>query len=71
MPAMLSPSARGDEVAVAVPRLIMSSNIDDAGVALPGGHWHNVLTAQDIDGGPIPFETVRGDFPVAVLERIT
>jgi (1->4)-alpha-D-glucan 1-alpha-D-glucosylmutase len=62
---------RGDEVAVAVPRLTLGSHIDEARVALPAGHWHNVLTGQDIEGGPTPFNTVRGDFPVAVLERAT
>jgi (1->4)-alpha-D-glucan 1-alpha-D-glucosylmutase len=61
---------RGDEVAVAVPRLVMKSTFGDARVALPPGHWHNVLTGADHGGGSLPFTEVRDDFPVAVLERL-
>ncbi len=60
---------RGDEVAVAVPRLVMKSTFDDARVALPPGRWHNVLTGADHDGGSLPFTDLRADFPVAVVER--
>jgi (1->4)-alpha-D-glucan 1-alpha-D-glucosylmutase len=62
--------ARGDEVAVAVPRMPLSSTFDDAQVRLPDGRWRNILTATDHDGGEIPFNDLRGAFPVAVIERV-
>jgi (1->4)-alpha-D-glucan 1-alpha-D-glucosylmutase len=59
---------RGDEVAVAVPRLPASTAFDYVTVRLPGGRWHNVLTSSD-HAGEVPFTELRGNFPVAVLER--
>jgi (1->4)-alpha-D-glucan 1-alpha-D-glucosylmutase len=61
---------RGDDIVLAVPRLVTSTTFTDVRVALPEGHWHNVLTAADHDGGgTIPFDTLRGAFPLALLER--
>jgi (1->4)-alpha-D-glucan 1-alpha-D-glucosylmutase len=61
--------ARGDEIAVAISRLPATTAFEDVNVSLADGRWHNVLTGNDHDAGAIPFTALRGDFPVAVLER--
>jgi (1->4)-alpha-D-glucan 1-alpha-D-glucosylmutase len=54
--------------AVVVPRFPAAGLADDAIVHLPAGRWHNPLTGAEVDGGAVTFATVRGTFPLAVLE---
>ena len=71
--------ARGDDVVVAVPRLVTSlvkpgvfplgevwRAADLSGCA---GRWRNTFTGDTIEGETLPLRQVFGRFPVAVLER--
>jgi (1->4)-alpha-D-glucan 1-alpha-D-glucosylmutase len=61
---------RGGDVLVAVPRLTFAGLDDTATVDVPAGRWRSVLVDTELDGGaPTPFATLRGTFPIAVLER--
>jgi (1->4)-alpha-D-glucan 1-alpha-D-glucosylmutase len=70
--------ARGDDVIVAVPRLVtalVKPGVFPLGdvwgdAALPrGGTWKNVFTGATIEGDKLPLAKVFEQFPVAVLER--
>jgi (1->4)-alpha-D-glucan 1-alpha-D-glucosylmutase len=70
--------ARGDDVIVAVPRLLtalVKPGVFPLGdvwgdAALPrGGTWKNVFTGATIEGDKLPLAKVFEQFPVAVLER--
>ena len=68
--------ARGEQLAVVVPRLL--ARLGDPSspgtwpgttVTLPGGDWTDVLTGARVPGGAVPVGTVLQRFPVSVLGR--
>lgn len=61
---------RGGEVAVLVPRLVLSRAPDwaEANVSLPPGGWENVFT-RETTSGTAALGTILRDFPVALLAR--
>ena len=70
--------ARGDDVIVAVPRLVTSlvrpgvfplGDVWGAATIRGGGAWKNVFTGATIEGDTLPLAQVFEQFPVAVLER--
>jgi (1->4)-alpha-D-glucan 1-alpha-D-glucosylmutase len=70
--------ARGDDVIVAVPRLLTSlvkpgvfplGDAWGAAALRGGGAWKNVFTGATIEGDTLPLAKVFEQFPVAVLER--
>jgi (1->4)-alpha-D-glucan 1-alpha-D-glucosylmutase len=70
--------ARGDDVIVAVPRLLTSlvkpgvfplGDVWGAASLHAGGKWKNVFTGATIEGDTLPLAKVFEQFPVAVLER--
>ena len=64
---------RGGRVLTVVPRfplqLAARGGFGNTVIEVPAGNWTNVLTGATVSGGAVPVETVRGDVPVAVLER--
>ncbi|OOG22429.1 malto-oligosyltrehalose synthase [Thioalkalivibrio denitrificans] len=62
---------RGEGVAVLAPRLVHTLGGDwgDTVLHLPPGHWHNVLTAEPVDGGDVSVAHLLAPFPVALLVR--
>jgi (1->4)-alpha-D-glucan 1-alpha-D-glucosylmutase len=66
--------ARGGDVAVVVPRLVLGlADRPDAWaattVAIPPGGWVDLLTGAAVDGGAVPVADALARFPVALLER--
>jgi (1->4)-alpha-D-glucan 1-alpha-D-glucosylmutase len=63
--------ARGGEVAVVVPRLVLSlgDSWGDTTVDLPAGRWCDRLTGIAQDGGRRPIADLLARFPVALLAR--
>ena len=63
--------ARGDAVAVIVPRLVLglAGEWRDTTVALPDGAWCDRLTGTPLAGGTRRLADVLARFPVALLER--
>jgi (1->4)-alpha-D-glucan 1-alpha-D-glucosylmutase len=66
--------ARGGEVAVVVPRLVLGladrpGGWDGTTIALPPGRWVDVVTGVAADGGPTEVAALLAGFPVALLER--
>ena len=67
---------RGDDVIVAVPRLVthVSDQLPigevwkDASIAA-GGKWTNIFTGDPLEGDSLPLSQVFAKFPVAALER--
>ena len=59
---------RGEDVAVAVPRLAAAGLPDEVTVSLPPGGWTNVLTGGRF-ADDARFGDLRGALPVALLER--
>jgi (1->4)-alpha-D-glucan 1-alpha-D-glucosylmutase len=63
------------EVAVVVPRLVLglgtrAGGWDGTTLALPAGHWADLLTGATHDGSrPVPVADLLAGFPVALLER--
>lgn len=67
--------ARGGAAVTVVPRLVIGLGRDleweDTTVALPAGHWHNVMSGHDVKGdqaGQARVAEILGGFPVALLE---
>lgn len=69
--------SRGDhnEVLVIASRLTRAldhaDDFSDNTVVLPDGHWFDVLTSQEYDGGPVELSTLLQRFPCAVLEEVS
>jgi maltooligosyltrehalose synthase len=70
--------ARGDDVMVAVPRLLTSlvkpgvfplGDVWSAAALRGGGRWKNVFTGAVLEGDTLPLSRIFEQFPVAVLER--
>jgi (1->4)-alpha-D-glucan 1-alpha-D-glucosylmutase len=73
--------ARGEELIVAVPRLVtqlvpagtcpIGDVWGDRRIALPsGGTWRNVFTEESLEGDSLRLADVFATFPVAILERV-
>jgi (1->4)-alpha-D-glucan 1-alpha-D-glucosylmutase len=61
---------RGDDVIVAVPRLVAHlGEWKDEAIDV-SGKWKNIFTGEEIEGDRLPLAQVFAKFPVAVLERI-
>lgn len=62
---------RGPNIAVAVPRLVMSLNGEwgKTGFELPSGKWRNELSGEVMEGGNIHCGDLFAQFPVALLVR--
>ncbi|HXE07927.1 MAG TPA: malto-oligosyltrehalose synthase [Acidobacteriaceae bacterium] len=62
---------RGTDVATIVPRLVKSlgGSWEQTAVELPRGHWANLLTGAQVQGGRIEIDEALRDFPVALLAR--
>ena len=61
---------RGDDVIVAVPRLLMSGGSwDGTYLDVPEGRWTSSLTGETMDGGRIEAAALLSRFPVALLTR--
>jgi (1->4)-alpha-D-glucan 1-alpha-D-glucosylmutase len=62
---------RGQDVIVAVPRLLLRLGDDWEGtrLTLPEGSWRNALTGESHGGGPLAAEQLFARFPVALLTR--
>jgi (1->4)-alpha-D-glucan 1-alpha-D-glucosylmutase len=60
---------RGEAILTVVPRLILglNGNWGDTSLVLPKGRWHNRLTHEELDGGPILMADLFRRFPVALL----
>jgi (1->4)-alpha-D-glucan 1-alpha-D-glucosylmutase len=56
---------RGESVITVVPRLARYD--ETAIVTLPQGRWHNVLTADSLEGGETQLATLLARFPVCLL----
>ncbi len=63
--------ARGDGLAVVVPRLVAGLDDDwgDTTVALPGGTWTSVLDGSTTASGDVGMADLLARFPLAVLAR--
>ncbi|HEV7507288.1 MAG TPA: malto-oligosyltrehalose synthase [Thermoanaerobaculia bacterium] len=63
--------ARGGDVAVVVPRLVVRLGGDWKGttVELPPGRWQNELTGEDVEGGNRRVAELLTRFPVALMTR--
>ena len=61
--------ARGQDVVVATPRLVMGlgSGWGDTDLELPSGEWRDLMTGDAWAGGPVPVASLLGRFPVALL----
>jgi (1->4)-alpha-D-glucan 1-alpha-D-glucosylmutase len=53
-----------------VPRwnLKLGGNWSGTSIHLPSGRWKNLLTHDQLNGGPVPMQTVLQKFPVALLQ---
>ena len=62
---------RGEDVAVIVPRLPLTTNGNWAGttLSLPPGDWKNAFTGEIVTGGLVKLQTMLDPFPVALLTR--
>jgi len=62
---------RGQAVISLVPRLVMGLNNDwdDTILELPSGEWHNVLTGDTAEGGPVRLQELLRRFPVGLLMK--
>jgi (1->4)-alpha-D-glucan 1-alpha-D-glucosylmutase len=62
---------RGQAVISLSPRLVMGldNDWDDTILELPSGKWHNVLTGDDAQGGPVRLQELLGRFPVGLLMK--
>lgn len=60
---------RGDSVAVLAPRLVykLNGDWDDTQLSLPGKHWQNRFTGQNLQGGDVPAKRLFEHFPIALL----
>jgi (1->4)-alpha-D-glucan 1-alpha-D-glucosylmutase len=63
--------SRGQTVITLAPRLVMGLNNDwdDTILKLPQGKWHNVLTGDTADGGPVRLQELLRRFPVGLLMK--
>ena len=61
--------ARGEDVVVAVPRLVMglADGWGDTALELPSGDWRDLMSGDVWSGGPVPIAALLGRFPVALL----
>jgi (1->4)-alpha-D-glucan 1-alpha-D-glucosylmutase len=61
---------RGENVAVAVPRLsVANADWDSTVLEIPAGKWKNQFTGETLDGGKIDMAALLARFPVALLIR--
>jgi len=62
---------RAERVATIVSRwnLRLAGNWSGTSVALPHGRWKNLLTAEMLNGGTMPLQSLFGQFPVALLQK--
>jgi (1->4)-alpha-D-glucan 1-alpha-D-glucosylmutase len=62
---------RGDTVATLAPRWNLKLGGAWAGttVDLPLGHWKNVFTSEQVNGGRLRVQTLLQRFPVALFTR--
>ena len=62
---------RGNSALIIVPRLVigLGEDWDDTHIQVPGGHWHNLLTGETLEGGNLPVARLLTRFPVALLSR--
>jgi (1->4)-alpha-D-glucan 1-alpha-D-glucosylmutase len=61
---------RGEDVIVAVPRLLMNAgNWEDTYLDFPEGPWTDRLTGESVQGGRIEAGALLKRFPVALLTR--
>ncbi len=62
---------RGQAVISLAPRLVMGLNNDwdDTILELPSGEWHNVLTGDAAEGGPVRLQKLLRRFPVSLLMK--
>jgi (1->4)-alpha-D-glucan 1-alpha-D-glucosylmutase len=62
---------RGEGAVSVAPRLVMALDGDwaDTGLELPKGHWHNVLTGRETEGGAVQLREILAPFPVGLLEK--
>jgi (1->4)-alpha-D-glucan 1-alpha-D-glucosylmutase len=60
---------RGQAVISLAPRLVMGldNDWDDTILELPRGKWHNVLTNDAAEGGPVRLQELLRRFPVGLL----
>jgi (1->4)-alpha-D-glucan 1-alpha-D-glucosylmutase len=59
---------RGENVIVAVPRLLLTlEGWNGTLLEIPPGRWKNQFTAEVIDGGKVEVNSLPGRFPVALL----
>jgi (1->4)-alpha-D-glucan 1-alpha-D-glucosylmutase len=60
---------RGQAVISLAPRLVMGldNDWDDTILELPSGKWHNVLTNDAAEGGPVRLQELLRRFPVGLL----
>ena len=63
--------SRGNGVIAILPRLPLRlrDGLGDTTLDVPTGRWRNVLTGDEIDGGPQEVAPLLSRFPVALLER--
>jgi (1->4)-alpha-D-glucan 1-alpha-D-glucosylmutase len=68
--------ARGegvDAVITVVPRLSRRLELDggwrDTSVQVPDGAWRDVISGEQLSGGPVALSALTAAFPVALLER--
>jgi (1->4)-alpha-D-glucan 1-alpha-D-glucosylmutase len=63
--------ARGENVVVLVPRLVMklAGNWENTTVVLPVGNWRNQLTDSRVSGGKQQVASLFDSFPLALLVR--
>ncbi len=62
---------RAEESVSVAPRLVMRFDDDWEGtfMELPEGEWRNILTGDEIEGGPVRLQTLLKLFPVGLFEK--
>lgn len=61
---------RGEDIAVAVPRFLMSAaNWEQTQIELPEGNWTNQMTGERLQAGQVPMSVLFSGFPAALLAR--
>ncbi|HEX6547727.1 MAG TPA: malto-oligosyltrehalose synthase [Candidatus Dormibacteraeota bacterium] len=63
--------ARADSVVTLAPRLLIGlvGGWADTVVELPDGHWRDVMTGREFEGGEVAVDHVLDEFPVGLLVR--
>ncbi|MCF8050573.1 MAG: malto-oligosyltrehalose synthase [Desulfobacterales bacterium] len=62
---------RGGGAVSVAPRLVVGLHGDwaDTVLELPAGQWYNLLTGDELEGGPVRLSEMLTRFPVGLLER--